>query len=78
MRMSRTSWPHRVDELIMHVLLRVIDDPLNVLRNVIAKLPKPDGIVHSEVVVARPGGGVEIVNKSPNNVPLVSISDRHS
>ena len=61
--MSWTLRPHRVDELIMHVLLRIVDNLLNVARDVIAELPNSDCVVQSQVVVTRSSGRVQIMKK---------------
>ena len=45
MRVSRTLGPHCVNELIMHVLLRIVDNPLNVAGDVIDELPEPNRVV---------------------------------
>ena len=39
MRMTRALRPRRVDELIMHLLLRIIDDALDVTGDVVYNLP---------------------------------------
>ncbi|HLG55312.1 MAG TPA: hypothetical protein VI485_08265 [Vicinamibacterales bacterium] len=77
MRMSRTLRPYRVNELIMHVLLRIVDDALNVARDVVAELPKPDGVVQGPVVVIDSDCCVQIVNQQPDDVFLVDISNGH-
>jgi len=43
--MSRARRPHRVDEFIVDVLLRILDNTLNVTRGVIDELPKSDRVV---------------------------------
>jgi hypothetical protein len=47
----------------MHVLLRIVDNPLSVARDVIDELPNSGRIVQSQVVVTRPGCRVQIMNK---------------
>jgi hypothetical protein len=62
-RMSRTLRPHRVDELIMQVLLSIVHDALNVARDIVAELPKSDGVALSPVVVTDSDRCVQIVNQ---------------
>ena len=47
----------------MHVLLRIVDNTLNVARDIIDKLPKSDRVVHDQVVVTNSDCCVQIVNK---------------
>jgi hypothetical protein len=77
MRVSRALRPQRVDELIMHVLLSIVDDLRNVVREVFDELPKPDGIVFREVVVTNSNGCVQIMNQQPDNVLLIDIGNGH-
>jgi hypothetical protein len=63
MRMARTLRPHRVDEVIMHVLLRIVDDALNITRDVIDQLPKTDRVVQGQQVVTSSNGRVQIMKK---------------
>ena len=63
MRMPRTLRPYRIDELIMHVLLCIVDNTLNVTRGVIDKLPKSDRVVQDQVVMTNSDCCVQIVNK---------------
>jgi hypothetical protein len=77
MRMSRTPRPRRIDKLIMHVLLRIIDDRLNVAPDVIDELPESDRVVQDQVVVTSTNCCVEIMTESPNDLFLVKISNGH-
>jgi hypothetical protein len=77
MRVPRTLGPDRVNELIVDVLLRIVDDSLNVARDVIDELPEPDRVVQSQVVVTSPNCCVQIMNKQSDDLFLVDISNGH-
>ena len=77
MRVSRTLGPHSVNELIMHVLLRIVDDALNVAGDVIDELPESDRVVQSQMVVTSPNCCVQIMNKQSDDLFLVVISNWH-
>jgi len=47
----------------MHVLLRIVDNTLNVTRGVIDKLPKSDRVVQDQVVMTNSDCCMQIVNK---------------
>jgi hypothetical protein len=38
-RMHRTGWPRGVDKAIVHVLLEILDDPLEVPVSIVGELP---------------------------------------
>lgn len=76
-RMSRTLRPRRVNELIMHVLLSIVDDALNVARDVIDELPKSDRVAQDQLVMTRSHCCAQIMNKQPDDLFLVGISDGH-
>ncbi len=75
MRMSRTLWPRRVNELIMHVLLRIVDNALNVARNFIDEVS--DCVVQGQVVVASSYCCLQIMNQEPDDLFLVNIGNGH-
>ena len=75
--MSRALRPRCIDELIVHVLLRIIDHFLDVARYVVDESPESDGVAQCQVVVIRSNCRVQITNKHSNEVLLVEISDRH-
>ncbi len=77
MPMVWTLRPHGVDKLIMHVLLGIVDDLLNVARDVVDELPKSDSVVYGKVIVTSSDRCVQVVNKFADDLFLVSISNRH-
>ena len=62
MRVSRTLRPHCVDELVMHVLLRIVDDALNVGCGIIDE-PTKSHVVQGHAVVISSDRCVQITNK---------------
>ena len=77
MRMSRAPRPHRVDEFIVDVLLRILDNTLNVARGVIDELPKSDRVVQGQIVVIGSDRCVQVVQKQLDDSSLFNIGNRH-
>ena len=75
--MPRTLRPHRVDELIVYVLLRIVDDALNVACDIIDEPTKSDRVVQGQVVVTSSNCCVQILNKEPDDLFLVTIGNGH-
>ena len=75
--MARASRPGRVDERIMNVLLRVIDDLRNVSIRFVDELTQPAGVPSSERLVARSNGRLEILNEETNDLFLVAVGHGH-
>ncbi len=75
--MSRTLGPHCVNELIMHVLLGIADDALNVPGDVIDELPESNRVIQSHNVVTSPNCCVQIMNKQSDDLFLIVISNGH-
>jgi len=75
--MARTFGPSRVDEEIMNVLLRVLDDPLDVVVGLIDDFPQAVGVLYNQMVVFSSNCGVEVVKKQADNSFLVCIGHGH-
>jgi len=63
MLVSRALRPHGVNEFVVHVLLRVVNDLLNITRGVCHELSQSDGVVRGQVVVTNANGYMQIMNK---------------
>ena len=75
--MSRAARPHSVDEFIVDVLLRILDNTLNVARGVLDELPKSDRILHGQIVVTRSDRRVQVVHKQLDDSSLFDIGNGH-
>ena len=74
MRMSRAPRPYRVDEFIVDVLLRILDNTLNVARGVIDELPESDRVVQGQIVVIGSDRCVQVVHKQLDDSSLFRFS----
>ncbi|MEO5820658.1 MAG: hypothetical protein ABIT71_09135 [Vicinamibacteraceae bacterium] len=61
----------------MHVLLRIVDHLLNVAHDVIDELPKSQRVLQGQVVVSSSTCCVQVMNKSPDDLILVNVSNGH-
>jgi len=76
--MEWTTWPSCVDEEIVDVLLRILDDSLKVLVGPINELPQALGIVNDKLIVLSSDRRVEVAQKQVHHQLLVGVSHRHS
>ena len=77
MLVSRALRPHRIDKLIVNILLRIVDHFLNIARDVVDQSPESDGVAQGQVVVTNSNRRVQIMKKQSNDLLLVKVSDRH-
>jgi hypothetical protein len=75
--MSRTPWPHGVDESIVDVLLRIVHDTLKVTLEVFDELSEPDRVPLGQIVVTTAHCCVQISHKELHNPRLVEIGNQH-
>ena len=67
MCVSWTQWPHGVDESIVDVLLRIVDDTLKVTLEAFDELPEPDRVVLGQIVMTTAHRCMQILYKELHN-----------
>jgi hypothetical protein len=75
--MARTGWPSRIDEVVVNVLLRILDDPLGVRLGFVVELAQPPGVLKNKLIVFASNCCVQVAKEQVDNSPLVGISYRH-
>jgi hypothetical protein len=75
---ARAPRPGRVNEEIVNVLLRVVDDSRNVLIRFVDELPQPAGVLSSEPLVTRSNCRLQILTEKPDDPFLGGVGHHMS